>query len=137
GGGGGGGGGGREGGADASLGRPFALAELGARLGALLRRGAQPAAERILRRGDVVVNFERRQAWVGGAEVPLTRRELDVLARLALGGGPPGAPDDPLGESWGEGTARTPARPQGIVARRPRKRAHAGQGTLIPTPPRV
>src|SRR5262249_58152904 len=135
GGGGGGGGGGREGGADASLGRPFALAELGARLGALLRRGAQPAAERILRRGDVVVNFERRQAWVGGAEVPLTRRELDVLARLALGGGPRGGPDDLLGESWGGAPAGTPATPRGIVARpRPPPRPDS-TGTPHPPPP--
>jgi DNA-binding response OmpR family regulator len=124
---------GLDAGADDYLGKPFALAELRARLRALLRRGAQPAAERILRRADVVVNFERRQAWVGSAEVPLTRRELDVLARLALGGGHVVARDDLLEEVWGEATAETAASLEVIVARLRRKLEHDGKGTLIRT----
>jgi two-component system, OmpR family, response regulator len=124
---------GLDAGADDYLGKPFALAELRARLRALLRRRLQPLSERVLRRADVVVNFERRQAWVGGAEVPLTRRELDVLGRLAVGRGHVVARDDLLDEVWGEATPETAASLEVIVARLRRKLERDGKGTLIRT----
>jgi DNA-binding response OmpR family regulator len=68
-------------GADDYLVKPFALAELLARLRALLRRG-QPDRETVLRAGDLELDLLARQARRGGAEVPLTQREFEVLAYL-------------------------------------------------------
>src|SRR5262245_31093674 len=54
-------------GGDDYLPKPFAFAELVARIQALLRRGAAPRAT--LRVGDLVVDATRRQARRGGAEI--------------------------------------------------------------------
>jgi len=72
---------GLDSGADDYLGKPFALAELLARLRVLLRRG--PAAEEtVLRAGDLEVNLLHRRAARAGVEINLTQRELEVLAYL-------------------------------------------------------
>jgi two-component system, OmpR family, response regulator len=123
---------GLDAGADDYLGKPFALAELRARLRALLRRGPQ-TRERILRRAHIVVDFERRQAWVNGGEVPLTRREIDVLERLARGGGRAVSRNDLLEEVWGAVSAETAASLEVILARLRRKLEQEGKGVLIRT----
>jgi DNA-binding response OmpR family regulator len=124
---------GLDAGADDYLGKPFALAELRARLRALLRRGPQTAAERVLRRPNLTVDFQRRQAWVAGAEVPLTRRELDLLERLARGRGHAVARDDLLGDVWGEATEEAAASLEVILARLRRKLERGAKGSLIRT----
>jgi two-component system OmpR family response regulator len=124
---------GLDAGADDYLGKPFALAELRARLRALLRRGPAAASNRVLRRAEIVVDFERRQAWVAGIEVPLTRRELDVLERLARGGGHAVARNDLLEEVWGEASPETAASLEVILARLRRKLELDGKGMLIRT----
>jgi two-component system copper resistance phosphate regulon response regulator CusR len=72
-------------GGDDYLAKPFAFAELVARIQALLRRGAAPRAT--LRVGDLVVDAARRQARRGGAEIPLTAREFRLLEYLARNAG--------------------------------------------------
>ena len=72
-------------GGDDYLPKPFAFAELVARIQALLRRGAAPRAT--LRVGDLVVDATRRQARRGGAEIPLTAREYRLLEYLARNAG--------------------------------------------------
>jgi DNA-binding response OmpR family regulator len=124
---------GLDAGADDYVGKPFALAELRARLRALLRRGPQTTGERLLRRPNLTVDFQRRQAWVAGAEVPLTRRELDLLERLARGRGHAVARDDLLGDVWGEATEEAAASLEVILARLRRKLERGAKGSLIRT----
>jgi DNA-binding response OmpR family regulator len=73
-------------GADDYLGKPFAFAELVARVRALGRRS--PSAPPVLRHGDLAVDRVRRRVRRTGREVILTRKEFGVLeALLAAGGG--------------------------------------------------
>jgi len=124
---------GLDAGADDYLGKPFALAELKARLRAVLRRAIRPEQDWVLRRRDVVVDFQRRQARVGGNEVPITRREIEVLARLASSRGRAVARDDLLEEIWGEATEETAASLEVIVSRLRRKLEPGGREALIRT----
>lgn len=73
---------GLEGGGDDYLVKPFAFAELLARLRALLRRG-RPAAAAELRVGDLVIDTARRQVLRQGATIALTMREYQLLEYLA------------------------------------------------------
>jgi two-component system response regulator PrrA len=73
-------------GADDYLVKPFALAELVARLRALLRRAPAPARS-ALAVGALTVDPARRRATVDGAPVELTRREFDLLETLARNAG--------------------------------------------------
>jgi DNA-binding response OmpR family regulator len=72
---------GLDSGADDYLVKPFAVAELLARLRALLRRG-RSGEETVLRADDLEVDLLHRRVVRGGAEVSLTQREFDVLAYL-------------------------------------------------------
>jgi len=76
-------------GADDYLSKPFGIAELLARVKALLRRvtlgprGPFPA----YRYEGLEVDFAARRARIHGVEVPLTRREFEVLAYFARNAG--------------------------------------------------
>lgn len=124
---------GLDAGADDYLGKPFALAELRARLAALLRRGGRPLRGEIFRRGAVTVDFGRRQAWVAGQEVAITRRELEVLERLAEAGGRAVSRDDLLQDVWGESTREAAASLEVMVARLRRKLERPGGSALVRT----
>ncbi len=72
---------GLDGGADDYLVKPFAFAELLARLRVLLRRG-RPAADTVLRASDLEVDLLTRRVTRAGAEVELTQRAYELLAYL-------------------------------------------------------
>jgi DNA-binding response OmpR family regulator len=112
---------GLDAGADDYLVKPFAISELRARLRALLRRGTHGVRERVFERGALRVDFGRREARLGAAEVPLTRRELDVLERLCSARGHAVSRDDLLEEVWGDATPQAAASLEVIIARLRRK----------------
>ncbi len=72
---------GLDAGADDYLGKPFSFAELIARVRALGRRTATPAAPR-LAAGDLELDEERHVARVGDRTVDLSAREFALLAYL-------------------------------------------------------
>jgi two-component system, OmpR family, copper resistance phosphate regulon response regulator CusR len=72
---------GLDGGADDYLAKPFAFAELLARIRALLRRGAS-GRETFLRADDLEMDLLARRVVRGGVELDLTRREFELLEYL-------------------------------------------------------
>ncbi len=73
--------GGLNAGADDYLSKPFAFAELVARIHALLRRGRETRSA-LLRVADLQLDLLRRQAERGGRRIELTAREFAVLEFL-------------------------------------------------------
>ena len=71
-------------GADDYVVKPFSMAELNARIEAVLRRAARAApAGEVLVAGPVRIDVAARRVTVDGREIALTRKEFDILAVLA------------------------------------------------------
>ncbi|GGG91681.1 DNA-binding response regulator [Parapedobacter pyrenivorans] len=66
-------------GADDYLTKPFHLAELNARIKAVIRRKALGGGH-IVRLNNMELNFDSRTVNVAGAEIHLNRKEFDILA---------------------------------------------------------
>jgi two-component system, OmpR family, response regulator len=88
-------------GADDFLSKPFAVAELRARLRALGRRAASARVFRYERDG-VVVDFSGRRAWVKGEEAPITAREWSILELLVSRSGRVVSRGELLEGVWGD-----------------------------------
>jgi DNA-binding response OmpR family regulator len=90
-------------GADDYVVKPFAAAEVIARIRAVLRRSRQhePARAR-LTVGDVEVDIAARRAWLAGTELSLTRKEFDLLVRLARSAGEVVSREDLMSDVWDE-----------------------------------
>lgn len=91
---------GLQAGADDYLIKPFALAELVARLHALLRRRTE-ALLVPLHAGDIFVDPTRRMARRGDRQLQLTRREFDLLATFARHAGAVLSRPQLLSQVWG------------------------------------
>ena len=76
-------------GADDYVTKPFGMAELRARIDALLRRAAGPAADATgdVRVGELTLDVARRRVTVGSRPVHLTPREYEVLKVLVMHAG--------------------------------------------------
>lgn len=90
--------------------KPFGLAELLARIRAVLRRDAiaRPRAEEIVRTGDVEIHPATREVFRAGVSVPLTPTEFDVLWCLVEAGGHVRSREQIKARVWGPGHHGTP-----------------------------
>jgi DNA-binding response OmpR family regulator len=88
-------------GADDYLPKPFAFAELVARIRALLRR-AQPAVPPVLMRGDLVVDPASQNASRGGRRLDLGPKEFGVLELLLAAQGRAVSAEELLERVWDE-----------------------------------
>ncbi|MCP3064156.1 response regulator transcription factor [Myxococcus sp. K38C18041901] len=107
---------GLDAGADDFLGKPFAIAELRARVRAVGRRRERTSTVRV-RLGDVELDFGRREALRAGQAVALTSREWTILETLAARGDRVVSKDTMMESIWGEATAGAVSSLEVLVAR--------------------
>jgi DNA-binding response OmpR family regulator len=88
-------------GADDYLPKPFAFAELVARIRALVRR-AQPALPPVLTKGDLRLDPAQRVAHRAGQRLDLSAKELAVLELLLAARGAVISPEQLLERAWDE-----------------------------------
>jgi two-component system, OmpR family, response regulator len=123
---------GLDAGGDDYLRKPFALAELTARLRALgRRRGLAPPAR--LEGAGTVIDFTARSLARDGTEVPLTAREWGVLELLASRRGRVVSRDELLETLWGEQSPEASASLGVIMSRLRRKLGDAPEGWRVST----
>jgi DNA-binding response OmpR family regulator len=87
-------------GADDYLTKPFAFAELVARILALSRR--TPSSGPVLRRGDLTIDRARRHVTRAGRLLSLTRKEFGVLEELMSADGAVVSAEELLARVWDE-----------------------------------
>lgn len=90
-------------GADDYVTKPFSLAELVARIRAVLRRGrAEPDVEEVLAAGPITLDLRKHRVFKGELELQLTDTEFKLLALLLRRPGEVVTRDDFLKHIWGE-----------------------------------
>ncbi|HEY6791174.1 MAG TPA: response regulator transcription factor, partial [Trebonia sp.] len=89
-------------GADDYLVKPFGLAELLARIRAVLRRGQRTGSSEVLRHGPLTVDLRTRKVTVHGADVLLTPKEFAILECLATDPGRLVSRQEIIERAWDE-----------------------------------
>ncbi len=97
---------GLDAGADDYVGKPFRLAELLARVRALLRRSTG-ADDVVLDSGDIQLDARARRVVVNGAELTLANREFDLLQFLMETPGQVRTRDEIMTAVWGSTDLRS------------------------------
>ncbi|MCK0440069.1 response regulator transcription factor [Gordonia alkaliphila] len=97
---------GLDAGADDYVGKPFRLAELLARVRALLRRSAG-ADDVVLDSGDLQLDARARRVVMDGRELTLANREFDLLRCLMETPGQVRTRDEIMTEVWGSTDLRS------------------------------
>ena len=123
---------GLDAGGDDYLRKPFALAELHARVRALTRRRGR-AGPQVFRAGATKIDFSGRRMVIGDQDIPMTAREWAVLEILVGQQGRVAAREDLLDLCWQGAGARASGSLDVIVSRLRRKLASPGGGTTIRT----
>ncbi|MGY3554465.1 response regulator transcription factor [Williamsia sp. R60] len=90
---------GLDAGADDYVGKPFRLAELLARVRALLRR--KQSVDVVIEAGDIHLDARGRRVLVSGQDATLANREFDLLRYLMERGGEVVSREEILTEVWG------------------------------------
>ncbi|MCZ7535210.1 MAG: response regulator transcription factor [Acidimicrobiia bacterium] len=126
---------GLDAGADDYLVKPFRLAELLARLRALIRRrGPDSDDESTLSVGDLLIDTDARRVHVAGIEIDLRPKEFDLLVLLARNAGKAVTREQAMSDVWDEhwfGSTKT--LDVHIAALRQRLGEHGPQGSRITT----
>ncbi len=95
---------GLEAGADDYVTKPFGVRELRARIAALLRRSGANQSPRVVRVGDVDVDFDRGEVRRGDQATPLTPLEFKLLQAFIRAAGRILTRDQLISEAWGPNT---------------------------------
>lgn len=88
-------------GGDDYVSKPFSVAELLARVRAILRRSGEDAQPERVAFGDVVVDFERFEATKAGRKLSMAPKEYEVLRALVAAEGRVVRRSDMLVDVWG------------------------------------
>ena len=100
---------GLEMGADDYMTKPFSLRELLARIKAILRRDEASRSQKEhadfdnIKRGDLIIDVEKRRVSRGGETIELTGKEFDLLLHLARHPGRVYSRGQLLDQVWGYG----------------------------------
>lgn len=123
---------GLDAGGDDYLKKPFALAELLARIRALARRhGVAPL--RVLASGPLTIDFSARTLHQTGVEIPLTAREWEMLELLAARHGRLVSREEVLDALWHDTSAQASDSLDVIAGRLRRKLGDQSPGVILRT----
>lgn len=92
-------------GADDYISKPFSLREVIARVKAVLRRTATNETERLPEQigyQSLVIDITRKKVSIDGAEVPLTKKEFEILCLLLQNKGRVFSREDILSRIWSD-----------------------------------
>ncbi len=108
-------------GADDYITKPFGLAELVARIRAVLRRCEDGSRQQIHRAGQLTLDMARHEVSKGGKPIQLTDKEFQILALLMKRPGVVITRDELLDKVWGENLYVTPRTVDAHISKKKKK----------------